>query len=210
MIIRRFTTGPLESNCYLVICRKTLNALVIDAGFAEGLEATSIVDEIKRKGLRIKYILSTHWHPDHTAGNEYLKEETGAPILIHEEDAPMLSTMEGLGFLGIKAKPHRPDGILKEGDSIRVGEVILRVLHTPGHTKGSISLLGQGFVFTGDTLFSGSIGRTDLPGGSFDEIIHSIKTRLMTLPDETIVYPGHGPSSSIGIEKKTNPFIKDL
>lgn len=208
MIIRRFIVSPLGTNCYLVACGETLASLVIDAGFTDESEVLRIIEEIEKNSLNIKHVLSTHWHPDHTAGNEYLRKKTGASILIHEEDAPMLSTVRD--FLGIEARPHLPDRTVKEGEAIRIGRIELRIIHTPGHTRGSISLLGKGFVFTGDTLFAGSIGRTDLPGGSFSEITHSIRSKLMVLPDETIVYPGHGPVSSIGRERITNPFLKDF
>lgn len=182
--------------------------MIIDAGFNEGLERGKIIKEIDRNHLSVKYVLSTHWHPDHTAGNEYVKRQCGALILIHKDDAPMLSSESF--FLGLKVKPHNPDKTVTDGDLIEIGKTCLKVIHTPGHTRGSICLLGKGVVFTGDTLFAGSIGRTDLPEGSFEEIIESIRKRLMTLPDETLVYPGHGPFSSIGKEKRTNPFLIDI
>jgi glyoxylase-like metal-dependent hydrolase (beta-lactamase superfamily II) len=182
--------------------------MLIDAGFFEESEATSILSEIERNSFNVKYVLSTHWHLDHTAGNEYIRRRVGAQVVIHKDDAPMLSTEDF--FLGFRVKPHKPDKTLTEGDLIGVGSMRLKVVHTPGHTKGSICLLGEGFVFTGDTLFAGSIGRTDLPGGSLEEIIRSIRVKLMTLPDETLIYPGHGPSSSIGEEKRTNLFLTDL
>ncbi|MDW8034278.1 MAG: MBL fold metallo-hydrolase [Nitrososphaerota archaeon] len=205
MIIKRFVVGPLETNCYLIVCQETLNAILIDAGFSEEAEAVAIIEEIRRKNLKVKYVLNTHWHPDHTAGNEYFREKLGALIVIHEEDASMLNTEYSL--FSFKVKPHKPDKTVANGDLIVIGKTHLRVIHTPGHTKGSICLLGEGFVFTGDTLFAGSIGRTDLPGGSFEEIIKSIRDRLMVLPDETLVYPGHGSFSSIGKERRTNPFL---
>ncbi|MBO3800599.1 MAG: MBL fold metallo-hydrolase [Candidatus Brockarchaeota archaeon] len=207
MIIKRFITGLLETNCYLVACQETLNATLIDAGFNEA-EAITVIREIGKKNLKVKYVLNTHWHPDHTAGNEYFREKLGALVIIHEDDAPMLNA--GASLLGLKVKPHRPDKTVTDGDLIEIGKTCLKVIHTPGHTRGSICLLGKGVVFTGDTLFAGSIGRTDLPGGSFEEIIGSIRNKLMTLPDETLVYPGHGPFSSIGKEKRTNPFLTDI
>jgi len=209
MILKRFIVGPLETNCYLIACNETRRALLIDAGFMEENEGLRIVEEIERSRLDLKYVLSTHWHPDHTAGNEYLRRRLGAKILIHEEDAPMLCAKGFSNFLGLSTKPHFPDATVRDNDLITIGSIRLRVIHTPGHSKGSISLLGEGFVFTGDTLFAGSIGRTDLLGGSFEEIIQSIRNRLMMLPEDTQIYPGHGPFSSIGKEKRTNPFLSE-
>ncbi|MEM2088979.1 MAG: MBL fold metallo-hydrolase [Thermoproteota archaeon] len=208
MIVKRFVVGPFETNCYLVACQETLDAILIDAGFSEESDALSILKEIEVNSLNVNCVLSTHWHPDHTSGNEYIRRKLGASIIIHEDDAQMLNT-DGF-FLGFRVKPHKPNRTLAEGDFISVGRTHLKVVHTPGHTEGSICLLGEGFVFTGDTLFAGSIGRTDLPGGSFEEIIRSIRTKLMVLPDETLVYPGHGSPSSIGREVRTNPFLRSL
>ncbi|MEM2608655.1 MAG: MBL fold metallo-hydrolase [Thermoproteota archaeon] len=208
MIIKRLIVGPLETNCYFIVCQETLDTMLIDAGFNEGTEAKTIIEEVEKNNLNVKYVLSTHWHPDHTAGNEYMKRKLGALILIHKDDAPMLNT--GDSIFGFKVKPHKPDKTLVDGDLIKIGKIRLKVIHTPGHTKGSICLLGEGFIFTGDTLFAGSIGRTDLPGGSFKEIMVSIRNRLMTLPDETLVYPGHGPFSNISKEKRTNPFLRGI
>jgi glyoxylase-like metal-dependent hydrolase (beta-lactamase superfamily II) len=205
MMLKRFVVGPLETNCYLIACNETRSALLIDAGFMEEDEGLRIVEEIENSRIDLKYVLSTHWHPDHTAGNEYLRKNFGASVIIHEDDASMLS-IEGF-FLGFKMKPHKPDIILKDSDSIKVGNVLLKVIHTPGHSEGSICLLGEGFVLTGDTLFAGSIGRTDLPGGSFEKIMDSIRSKLMVLPENTIIYPGHGPFSSVGREKRKNPFL---
>lgn len=198
----------METNCYLVACQETLNAILIDAGFDEEAEAITVIREIEKKNLKVKYVLNTHWHPDHTAGNEYFREKLGALVIIHKDDAPMLNA--GASLLGLKVKPHRPDKTVTNGDLIEIGKTCLKIIHTPGHTRGSICVLGKGVVFTGDTLFAGSIGRTDLPGGSFEEIMRSIKDKLMTLSEETLVYPGHGPFSSIGKEKRTNPFLKDI
>ncbi|MEM2172476.1 MAG: MBL fold metallo-hydrolase [Thermoproteota archaeon] len=198
----------METNCYLVACQETLSAILIDAGFDEEAEAITVIREIEKRNLKVKYVLNTHWHPDHTAGNEYFREKLGALVIIHKDDAPMLNA--GASLLGLKVKPHRPDKTVTNGDLIEIGKTCLKIIHTPGHTRGSICVLGKGVVFTGDTLFAGSIGRTDFPGGSFEEIMRSIKDKLMTLSEETLVYPGHGPFSSIGKEKRTNPFLKDI
>lgn len=192
MIIECFKVGWLATNCYVVSCEETKQAAVIDPGLENEVEADLILDYIKKNGLRVKYIINTHGHPDHISGNEAIKKATGALILIHE-------THQGRA---------NPDQRLKEGDEISVGNFKLKVLHTPGHTKGGISLVGDNVVFTGDTLFAGSIGRTDFAGGSFKEIMQSIKTKLLTLPDSFKVYPGHESFSTIGNEKKYNPFLQ--
>jgi hydroxyacylglutathione hydrolase len=192
MNIKRFTVGWLSTNCYVVSCEETKEAAVIDPGIENEKEAEEILDFIKENGLKIKYIINTHGHPDHTAGNTTIKEETGAPILIHENDA---------------SRVHA-DRKLRDGDVLHVGCFKLVVLHTPGHTKGGISLLGDNVVFTGDTLFSGAIGRTDFPGGSYQELIQSIRNKLLPLPDAVEVYPGHESATTIGNEKKYNPFLQ--
>lgn len=192
MIIKRFAFGWLSTNCYVVGCEGTKEAVVIDPGLETETEAEEILDFIKEKGLHIKYIVNTHGHSDHTAGNTVIKEATSAPILIHESDASYI----------------QPDRKLRDGDVIHVGCLKLVVLHTPGHTKGSISLLGDNVVFTGDTLFSGAIGRTDFPGGSYQELIQSIRSKLLSLPDAVEVYPGHESPTNLGKEKKNNPFLQ--
>ena len=192
MIIKRFTVGWLSTNCYVVGCEETKEAAVIDPGLESEAEAEPILDYIKQKDLHIKYIINTHGHPDHVSGNNFMKEATGASILIHESNSERVQA----------------DRKLRDGDVIHVGNYKLVVLHTPGHTKDGISLLGDNVVFTGDTLFAGSIGRTDFPGGSFQELMQSIKTKLLPLPDSFKVYPGHESSTTIGDEKKHNPFLQ--
>ena len=192
MIIKRFTVGWLSTNCYVVSCEETKEAVLIDPAAESTRETEEILNFIKQNNLHIKYIINTHGHPDHTAGNDVMKEATGALILIHESDASRVQA----------------DRKLRDGDVIQVGTFKLVVLHTPGHTKGGISLLGDKVVFTGDTLFPGSIGRTDFLGGSFEEIINSIKTKLSPLPDNFTVYPGHESPTTISDEKKHNPFLK--
>jgi hydroxyacylglutathione hydrolase len=192
MIVKRFTVGWLSTNCYVVGCEKTKEAVVIDPGLESEKEAEEVLDFIKENGFRIKYIINTHGHSDHISGNATIKKATGAPILIHKSDA-----------LRVHA-----DRKLVDGDVLKVGCLKLVVLHTPGHTKGGISLLGDKVVFTGDTLFPSSIGRTDFPGGSYEELIRSIRTKLLLLPDSFKVYPGHESPTTIGKEKKNNPFFK--
>ncbi len=209
MILEMLTLGTLLTNCYIVGCPEKLEALIIDPGFDRNSEADKVLKKADQYHLEVKYIVNTHGHPDHTTGNRILKEATGALILIHELDAPKLTNAsQNLSMLfGLRVTSPPADQTLREGDVIRVGRVELKVLHTPGHSKGSISLLGEDVVFTGDTLFAGSIGRYDFPDASLREIMSSIK-RLATLPDHMKVYPGHGPTSTIGEEKRSNPFLQ--
>ncbi|MGD9130502.1 MAG: MBL fold metallo-hydrolase [Candidatus Bathyarchaeota archaeon] len=192
MIVKGFAVGWLSTNCYVVGCEETREAAVIDPGMESEREAEPIMDFIKQNSLQIKYIINTHGHPDHVAGNTITKEATGAPILIHESNSEHVQA----------------DRKLHNGDAIQVGTLKLVVLHTPGHTKDGISLLGDNAVFTGDTLFAGSVGRTDFLGGSYEELMQSIKTKLLPLPDSLKVYPGHGPATTIGNEKRHNPFLQ--
>jgi len=212
MIIKMFTVGMISTNCYLVGCTETKEALIIDPGFDTKAEAQRILAEAKKHGLKIKYIVNTHGHPDHTSGNKILKEQTSAQILIHEYDAPKLADTGGnlLTFFGLRSTSPPADKILHEGDNIQVGTIKLKVLHTPGHSKGGISLLGDDFVFTGDTLFAGSIGRYDFPDASYKELMRSIRDKLATLPDHVKVYSGHGPPTTIGEEKRNNPFLQNF
>ncbi len=197
MLIKMLTVGILQTNCFIVIDPKTGAAIIIDPGSYDSSEVKSILDEIQRGKFKIKSIINTHGHHDHIWGNKMMKEATGAPILVHESDAPLLRNPSA-------------DKTLHEGDIIEVGDVKLRVLHTPGHTKGSIALLGEEDVFVGDTLFAGSIGRYDLPGGSLKDLMDSIKNKLLTLPDHVKVHPGHGAATSVGEERRNNPFLQDF
>jgi hydroxyacylglutathione hydrolase len=192
MIIECFKVGWLSTNCYIVGCKETKEAVLIDPGLETKAEAELILGYIKKNSYHVKCIVNTHGHPDHISGNAVMKQATGAPILIHQ-----------------KADDHiEADRKLRDGDIIRVGNFKLVVLHTPGHTLCGICLLGDNVVFTGDSLFAGSIGRTDFPGGSFKQLMNSIRTKLLPLPDNFEVYPGHESSSTIGHEKKYNPFLQ--
>lgn len=197
MVVKMFTVGMLWTNCFVVGDLETEEAMIIDPGFDRGVEAEKVLKEIERNGFKVRFIVNTHGHPDHTAGNGIAKEATKASIAIHEYDAPLLTNPP-------------PDKILHEGDLLDLGKIKLRVLHTPGHSRGSIILLGNDIVFSGDTLFAGSIGRYDLPDGSLEEIMHSIKNKLLILPNHMKIYPGHGPASTIGKERRTNPFLRDF
>ena len=206
MSIRRLAGGLLGTNCYIVACEETGEAMVIDPGLSEG-ECEEILSEISAHHLRLKYIVNTHGHPDHTSCNSRLKEATAAEILIHEGDGHLLVGSSRLFQLVAVSPPA--DRLLHDGDTVKVGRFELRVIHTPGHSSGSISLYceSEGVVFTGDTLFASGIGRTDLPGSSAEGIMRSLRDKLMKLPDQTIVYPGHGPETTIGEERRWNPFL---
>ncbi len=206
MLVRCLTVGPMMSNCYLVWCEETREALVIDPG-ADGRR---ILAEIRKELLEVRYIVNTHGHADHIGANREVKEATGAQLLIHAEDAPMLTSpnMNLSLYLGVPVKGPAADRLLQDGEEIAVGKgVFLRVIHTPGHTRGSICLQGEGVIFTGDTLFAGSVGRTDFPGGSYKELLASIKEKLLCYEDSYVIYPGHGPSSTLEYERKHNPFL---
>ncbi|MDH7576396.1 MAG: MBL fold metallo-hydrolase [Bacillota bacterium] len=206
MLVKCLAVGPMLANCYLVWCEETKDALVIDPGG----EGERILAEIKREQLQVKYIVNTHGHVDHIAANHKVKEGTGAKILVHAEDAPLLTSPNfNLSiYVGTPVKGPAADMLLCEGEEIVVGkQVRLSVLHTPGHTRGGICLNAGEAIFTGDTLFAGSIGRTDFPGGSYQDLLNSIKTKILINDDHVLLYPGHGPTSTVGDERKSNPFL---
>jgi glyoxylase-like metal-dependent hydrolase (beta-lactamase superfamily II) len=204
MILRKMELGDFGSNCYLVGDEDTKEGMIIDPGD----DGSSIMKQVKALGLSIKIIVLTHSHIDHVGGLADVKKATGAVIAIHENEAPFLLKQPRLMEFMPPTPPSPPaDRLLKDGDMIKVGKLKFKVLHTPGHTSGGICLLGDGIVFTGDTLFNYSIGRADFPGSDYDQEMQSIRSKLMTLPDETRVYPGHGPATTIGTERKGNPFI---
>ena len=205
MILEKLVVGPAETNCYVIGCEETKEGLVIDPG-AEG---EKILQTIKRKHLKVKYIINTHTHIDHIGANGYLKDALKAKICIHQKEVKFLENPSlNLSFLmGKEQSFPYPDIILSEGSKINIGGLEGTVIHTPGHTPGGISLVIDECVFTGDALFSGSIGRTDLPLGNHSLLIRTIKNKILTLPEDFLVYPGHGPSSKIGIEKRENPYL---
>lgn len=205
MIVERLVVGMLQCNCYVVGCEDTKVGIIIDPGG----DAPVILDRAEQLGLSIENIVNTHGHIDHIAANGPVKEATGAMIAIHRDDAQWLVSDQG-GFarmLGILSPGPPADVLLDEGDEINFGNESLRVIHTPGHSPGGITLVRDGMVFCGDTLFAMGVGRVDLPGGDWATLMNSIKTRLFTLPDETIVYSGHGPPTTIGREKRLNPWF---
>lgn len=206
MIMEPFVTGPLETNAYLVADRDTGEALVIDPGGDPG----EILAFLAKERLTCRLIINTHGHFDHISGNRALKAATGASLLVHEADVPMLTeAVSHASFFLMRAENSPPpDLLLADQGEVRVGSVLLRVLHTPGHSPGGITLVAPGVAFCGDLVFHGSVGRTDLPGGSERVLLDSIRRRIMTLPDDTVLYPGHGPETTVGQEKRQNPFFK--
>lgn len=202
--------GAVDTNCYLVGCPQTKKAAVIDPGAFSPEEVKTVLGLLEKDGLRAECIINTHGHIDHIAGNRAIKQATGAPILIHADDAGRLGDgqLNGSFLFGMDIQSPPADRLIKDGEDIELGELKLRVLHTPGHTPGGICLLLDGVLFSGDTLFAGSVGRTDLPGGSDRTIMKSIKEKLLTMPDDTSVRPGHGPRTTIGRERKSNPYIQ--
>lgn len=201
--------GMVDTNCYLLACSETREVMIIDPGTFSPGEVKTILGLISQHDLKPRYILNTHGHIDHIAGNGQVKKTTGAELLIHSNDADMIGsgTLNGSFMFGQEVVSPPADRQLKDGEHIELGKLMIKVLHTPGHTPGCICLYVDGTLFSGDTLFAGSIGRTDLPGGDEKAIIRSIKEKLMVLPDETIVRPGHGPRTTIGAERESNPFL---
>jgi glyoxylase-like metal-dependent hydrolase (beta-lactamase superfamily II) len=196
------------ANCFIIGCEKTREAVVIDPGD----EADRILVTLAQDKLTVKHIINTHGHFDHVGANRRMKTATGADLLIHALDAPLLDHLVASASafgLACEASPP-PDRMLSEGDQIAFGELSLKVIHTPGHTPGGVSLFSSGCVFVGDTLFAGSIGRTDFPGGDFDTLIASIQQKLFPLGDDVRVFTGHGPETSIGQERRYNPFAGQM
>ena len=206
MILETLVVGPLQVNCYLVGCEQTRQAAVIDPG----ADVDRILAALQRHKLTLKTIINTHGHFDHIGGNRQLSAATGAELLIHAADRSLLlQAAQHAAIYGLRTENSpEPSATLKDGDLLEVGELQLQVLHTPGHSPGGISLLCGGHLFSGDTLFAGSVGRTDLPGADHSTLIESIRKRLVVLPDATLVHPGHGPDSRIGDEKRHNPFLQ--
>jgi len=210
MIVKQYEVGNFAVFCYLIGDEETQEGLFIDPAD----ESDYLLKEAKKNGLnKIRYIVNTHCHVDHIMGNAEMKKKTGAKIVIHEGDAPYLTRTPPDLLMMFNATPSPPaDVLVKEGDVITVGSVGLKVLHTPGHSPGGMSLYTDGMVFTGDTLFVGSVGRTDFPGSSWEVMEASIRRKLYTLPGDTIVFPGHNygptPSSTIQYEKRYNPFVR--
>jgi len=207
LVIHQLSVGPLQVNCFLVACQKTRDAMVVDPG-EEGLR---ILQLAKSEGLEISKVVNTHGHFDHIGANQQVVESTGATLMLHAADLPLLQNARNHAEVyGLTVVPSpAPDRLLGQGDTFEVGEHTFSVFHVPGHSPGGICLLSEGHLFVGDVLFAGSVGRTDLPGGDFDALVEGVRERLFTLPDETIVHPGHGPDTTIGQERRMNPFVGD-
>ena len=210
MIRETFPVGPLQCNCTILGDETTGEAIVVDPGD----NVPQIVALLKKHALTVKQILVTHAHIDHIAGAQRLKRLTGAPILYNQRDLPLVAMMDvQAGWLGIPTpEVGPPDADLVDGLPIRVGAIQGEILHTPGHTQGSscLYLPNQSLLLAGDTLFAGSVGRTDLPGGDTRALLQSIHDRILTLPDKTLVIPGHGEETSIEAERETNPFLQSI
>lgn len=206
MIVERLPLGIYAANCYVVICEETKEAMIVDLGG----EPEEILKKSKKQDFNINCIVLTHAHGDHIAGVPGLLDVVRCPVYIHEKDEEMLLDPK----LNLSASMFtdritiKPDKLLRDGDIFKVGNIEVEVIHTPGHTMGGISLKVENYILTGDTLFKGSIGRTDFYGGSYDAIIDSINSKLMIYDNDTIILPGHGPATTIGTEKKTNPFVR--
>jgi len=206
MIIKKLVVGPLEENCYIVGDESTKQAIVIDPGD----EPDRIIEMLRDNGLKVSNIICTHAHFDHIGAVGDIKRTTGANVLIHRGDIGLYENAKGqAAFWGYELDDiPQPDGFLDEGQEVRVGQLTFKILHTPGHSPGGICLYGEGVVFTGDTLFYGSVGRTDLYGGDIAKLKESFK-RLLSLPEDTVVLSGHGPETTIGREKRENFFINE-
>jgi glyoxylase-like metal-dependent hydrolase (beta-lactamase superfamily II) len=210
MFVKQIQVGGFAVFAYIVACKVTNEALVIDPA----AEEDRIFKEAESRGYNIKYIVNTHSHIDHVMGNRRMKELTNAEIIIHEKEASALIQQSSSMMQMFHAEPSPPADItVREGDIITIGETSLKVIHTPGHSPGCICLYHNGMVFTGDTLFVGGVGRTDLGGGSLQQLVSSIREKLFVLPNETVVAPGHNygdaPKSTIGREKVNNPYVGD-
>jgi hydroxyacylglutathione hydrolase len=208
MIHRILPVGPLQCNCSVIGDEQTREAMVIDPGD----QIEDILEILRQEKLTLKQIVITHAHIDHVGGAMKLKAATGAPILMNQDDHALLKMLDMQAtWVGMRPPgPVQIDEAPGEGRVLRIGNISANVVHTPGHTEGSICLYfpQEKKLIAGDTLFAGSIGRTDLPGGSFDKIIRSLHTRVLALPDDTLVVPGHGPQTTIGDERETNPFLQ--
>ena len=202
MILKGLAVGQIAANCYIAGSEVTKEGIVVDPGG----DAERIIELIKSLELDIKYIILTHSHWDHIGALKEIKEATGAEIAMHTDEVKSLPGRSLSSILGVSDPAS--DKLLSGGDSLEVGDLHFLILHTPGHSPGGISILGSEVVFTGDTLFNQGVGRSDFPGCSHSQLMNSIFTKLMVLPDETIVCPGHGPTTTIGSERKNNPFIR--
>jgi len=210
MKIQKFTFNPIAENTYLLYDESD-RCIIVDAGCYTRGEQEELADFINKNGLIPEKIINTHGHFDHLLGNSFCRNKYHIPFYIHKDDVDMVNGADSMaGFFGVSLEPvNPPDGILKEGDKIALGKSFLEVIHLPGHSPGGVAFYNkeQGFMLSGDSLFKGAIGRTDFPGGNGDELIDAIKEKIMILPEETIIYTGHGPDTTVKIEKESNPFL---
>ncbi len=210
-MIKRFYFNDLRTCCYL-LWDEAKECVIIDPGCYSDSEGSRIVKFVQENGLTPKMLINTHGHFDHVIGNVFVVEKWNIPTFMNKGDLPYLSRAKAQGgYFGYDVKqPSEDVNDLKDGDIINYGDSSLKVSYTPGHSQGGVVLYNEkeGFVITGDSLFAGSIGRTDLPGGDYDELMESIRTKILTLPPDTVVYPGHGPETTIATEITTNPFLR--
>lgn len=206
LIIDRILTGPIDVNCFIIGCPVSGTAAVIDPGG----HGERILERLEHNKLTLTVVINTHGHFDHVGGNAFLMRETDADLLLHAAGLPFLQrAREHADMWGMEFEDSpEPTRLLKGGEILRVGELKLEIIHTPGHSPGGISIYLPGHVFTGDALFEGSIGRTDLPGGNLEELLNSIREKILVLPGETVVHPGHGPETTIENEKRYNMFLR--
>jgi hydroxyacylglutathione hydrolase len=208
MKIEMIVTGPVQENCYIVMDEATSDAIIVDPGD----DAPRIAEAVSRLGAKPVAIVNTHCHFDHVGAVNAMRKLYDIPFFIHPDDSEMLArASESAKNFGMSLEQPHVDQFIHEGETVKVGNAQLAVRSTPGHCPGHIILVGDGFALVGDVLFAGSVGRTDFPGtSSWAVLAKSIKTELLTLPDDTIVLPGHGPSTTIGRERRSNPFLQDL
>lgn len=207
MILAALPVGLIQTNCYIVGCEETKEGAVIDPGG----HPERILAEVERHGLALKYVLNTHAHFDHTYANRAIVAATGVPLALHPADRRLLLSSAGAADFGLPAEPSPPPDLeLQDGDELEVGKLRFQVLHTPGHTPGHVCFYEpeEGVLFDGDVLFYRGVGRTDLAGGNWQQLMNSIRRVLFALPDETVVYSGHGPATTIGEEKQLNPWLR--
>jgi glyoxylase-like metal-dependent hydrolase (beta-lactamase superfamily II) len=207
LIVAALPVGLIQTNCYIVGCEETKEGVVIDPGG----HPERILGEVERNGLTVKYVLNTHAHFDHTDANGALVEATGATLALHPADRQLLARSGGATFFGMRANASPPPELdLHDGDELQIGNLSLQVLHAPGHTPGHVCFYAadEGVLFDGDVLFYRGVGRTDLPGGNWQQLMDSIQRVLFSLPNETVVYSGHGPATTIGDEKRLNPWLR--
>ncbi len=206
MLLHSLTVGMIQANCYVVGCEETREGVIIDPGG----DPERILRIVEDAGLTIRYVLNTHCHFDHMAANADVVAATGAPLALHPAEIPLLKADGGASWFGFTMSPSPPPDIeLEEGQMLEVGTLRFQVLFVPGHSPGHVAFYeaDEGVVFDGDVLFAGGVGRTDLPGGDWDTLMRSIRKVLLALPDETVLYPGHGPKTTVGREKKSNPWV---